>query len=486
MLNKLYCWFLAAVTGIAGGLMLMAGHFNEKLSILQCIAFIPLLLLLSKRPKFILTVIAGIFTGLATALPQVITLCIPAWMAAVLTAEISFFLIILCLLACWTLKKPTLLGCFVFGAGWFLIDWLNYTLIPIWGMAQSFARCWTAYPQLIAFISWTGISGILFVIGSLQALLVRLCTIKQNRFHALLSLGAVVLVIAVLDILPRLQKPTGTLRIATAGWTSQHSLGGFYDPDQKKDEFNKLFAEPAAQAAAQGAKIFASGEMAFDIDNNYWDPWIAKFAEVTRKNNLYLIVGYNSSQKGNCLFFMNPQGEIIADYLKTYLSPPEWGCKHGNGDLKTIEVDGVKVGAMICHDDNFVRMTRYYGRIKTPLIFSPCWDWPEVKYAHLAAVRARAIECNYTIARSAYHGIAAIISPHGEILARRDTFTEGPGFVIADVPLYQNVTFFARFGHTPMIVLVIGILLSFTVFQRRAPNFAATANTKVERRLTSK
>lgn len=203
--------------------------------------------------------------------------------------------------------------------------------------------------------------------------------------------------------------------------------------------------------------------MAFDIYQHNRTKWINLFAEVAHKNNLYLIVGY-AGDKGNSLFFMNPRGEVIADYLKTYLSPPEWGNKHGNGDLKTIEVDGVKVGAMICHDDNFSKLTRYYGRFKTPLIFSPCWDWGEVKEAHLAAVRARAIECHYAIARSAHHGIAAIIGPNGEILAKRDTFMEGPGFVIADVPLYQDITFFSRFGQAPIIccaaAMVIGFILS--------------------------
>jgi apolipoprotein N-acyltransferase len=469
MFTKLWWWFLAAATGIAGGLMLTAGHFYEPLVLLQGIAFVPLLFLLYKQAKFSYAIIAAIFTGLALSLPQVITLHLPVWMAAILTTEITILLVLLCVLACWSVKKGTLLGCFAFGAFWCLLDWLNYTTIPIWGMAQSFAKNWTAYPFLIGFIAFTGISGILFVIGSLQALFVRLCMNKQNKTNTLLSLGAMVVLITALDILPFLEKPTGTLRVAAAGWTSQHSLGGFDDPDQKKEEVNALFIEPASKAAAQGAKIFATGELAFNIYEHNRTKWINLFSEVARKNNLFLIVGYSGDQ-GNSLFFMNPQGEIIADYLKTYLSPPEWGNKHGNGDLKVIEVDGVKVGGMICHDDNFSRMTRYYGhgQSRTSLIFSPCWDWPQVKNAHLAAVRARAIECNYAIARSAYHGITAIISPHGEILARRDTFTEGPGFVIADVPLYQNVTFFARFGHTPMIVLSISILLLFIQSQHRA------------------
>lgn len=470
MRNILKWWFLAALAGIASGLMLTAGYFYQPLSILQLIAFVPLLFLLYKQPKITLSIAAGVFIRPVFILPQVITMHLPTWMTAILTTEITLLLVLLCGLACWSIKKPILPGCFAFGAGWMLLDWLNYTAIPIWGMAQTFARSWTAWPHLIAFIQWTGISGVLFVIGTLQALFVRLCCSKDKRKITLLSLGAVIALVATLDTIPLLKKPSGSIRVAAAGWTSRDSLGGFYSPDQKIKEFNALFAEPAAKAASEGAKIFASGEMAFDINENDYDKWISKFTEVARKNNLYLIVGYTSSQRGNCIFFMNPQGEVIADYLKTYLSPPEWGNKHGNGDLKVIRVDGVNIGGMICHDDNYSRLTRFYGRLKTPLIFSPSWDWEEVKNEHLAAVRARAIECHFGIARSTYHGIAAIISPNGDILAEHDTGIEGPGVVIADCPLYQDVTFFASFGETPTLIVMVCMIGMFILQKRNNSN----------------
>jgi apolipoprotein N-acyltransferase len=214
--------------------------------------------------------------------------------------------------------------------------------------------------------------------------------------------------------------------------------------------------------------------MAFNIDDNRREPWIALFAEVARKNNIYLVVGYISARQGNRLFVMNPQGDIIADYLKTYLSPPEWGGKHGKGELPHIDVEGISVGAMICHDDNFSRLTRYYGRYKTPLVMIPTWDWYEVRDAHLSAVRARAIECRYGIARSAYHGIAAIIGPSGDILARHDTQSDGHGYCIADVPLYQDVTVFARLGHTPMVAVSALLILAFICrsLRRRKPALA--------------
>ena len=64
----------------------------------------------------------------------------PIPVTVALLLEFVLWMIALCLLAGWCIRTQTILGCFAFAAGWFIFDWLNYTLIPILGMAQSFAR----------------------------------------------------------------------------------------------------------------------------------------------------------------------------------------------------------------------------------------------------------------------------------------------------------------------------------------------------------
>jgi len=164
----------------------------------------------------------------------------------------------------------------------------------------------------------------------------------------------------------------------------------------------------------------------------------------------------------NRIFFMNPQGHIECEYTKTHLTPFEPGNK-GTGNLQTIDVDGIQVGAMICQDDNFSKLTRHYGRLKTPLVLCPTADWTTIKAAHLQAVKARAIECHYSIARGAANGISAIIAPNGKILARHDHYQSGPGMVIADVPLYNDITPFAHFGHWPMLIASVFTLCLFCI-----------------------
>lgn len=447
------------LAGILGGLMLAAGNFFGPLCLLQLGAFIPLMLLAVRDKKLNWAALAGLYMGLAFAIPQMIYLRMPIPVTVALLFEFVLWLTALCLLAGWCIRTQTILGCFAFGAAWFILDWLNYTLIPIWGMAQSFARSWTAYPQLIGFISFTGISSVLFVKGLLQSLAV-LCLIDRHKrdIYFGLILGFVFL-ITTGDILMMTKKPTGSIRVAAAGW--------IFD-DRKKtndphteDGFRKLFTEPAVRAAADGARIFTTGELGFYFADHNRAEFLDRFAAVARQNNLWLVVGYfNVTANENRIFFMNPQGQIETEYTKTHLTPFEPG-KKGDGNLKTIDIEGVKVGAMICQDDNFSKLTRLYGRLKTPLVLCPTADWRTIKDAHLQAVRGRAIECHYAIARGGANGISAIISPNGQILARQDHYQSGPGFVIADVPLYNDITLFSHFGHWPMLIVSVLLLCVF-------------------------
>lgn len=447
------------IAGAAGGLMLAAGNFFGPLCVLQLAAFVPVMILYARDRKIGEAALAGLYMGLAFTLPQMIYLRMPVPVTTALLVEFTLILIMLCVAACLCTQKRTILGCLAFGAVWFLLDWLNYTAVPIWGMAQTFARGWTSYPLVIGFISITGISGVLFFIGIIQAFAVQAIVDKDFRDVYIGMILAIIMLIGIADILPLQEKPTGSIRVAAAGW--------IFDDRKKTDDphseegFQKLFAEPAQKAAENGAVIFTTGEMGFYIADHDRTEWMSRFAEVAQRNNLFLIIGYfNITADENRVFFMNSQGNIEAEYTKTHLTPYEPG-KKGNGNLQTIDVDNVKVGAMICQDDNFSPLTRYYGRTKTPLIVCPTADWQTIKEAHLQAVRARAIECRYGIARGAANGISAIISPNGQVLAQWDHYAKGPGWVIADVPLYQDITCFARLGYAPTAFIAAGVIVVF-------------------------
>ncbi|MEN8128429.1 MAG: nitrilase-related carbon-nitrogen hydrolase [Planctomycetota bacterium] len=490
------------LAGAAGGVLLAAGQFIGPLCVFQLIALLPVMVLAirDRRPRP--AALAGLYMGIACMIPQIIYLRMPVPVTALLLVWITILLIVLCMAIATFLPRHEILGPLAVGAVWAILDWINYTAVPVWGMAQSFARSWTAYPFAIQFISVTGISGVLFVIGTLQGLAAHIIIRKQVEYNPLpsnpsgqpprhfvtLALGRgrasgplqgrsfccftggellfaiIVLLIVCVNAVIWFQKSDGSMKVAAAGWVfddRSHTI----NPNGPVG-FEKLFAGPAKDTALQGARIFTTGELGFYIAQHEWDERIEQFAAVARENDLWLVVGYfNISDDENRVFFMSPEGTIVHEYTKTHLTPFEPGHK-GNGDLKTIEADGLTVGAMICQDDNFSKRTRYYGNLKADIVLCPTADWWTIKDAHLQAVRARAIECNYPIVRGAACGVSAVISAKGNVLAQHDHYRDGGGYVIADIPIYKHRTFFSRFGHGPSLIAA-GACIGLFILNRR-------------------
>jgi apolipoprotein N-acyltransferase len=102
---------------------------------------------------------------------------------------------------------------------------------------------------------------------------------------------------------------------------------------------------------------------------------------------------------------------------------------------------------MICHDDNHTDISRRYGDRATGVVVVPTNDWRPVRNAHFQSMIHRAIESRFAIVRAASNGISAIISPEGIVLDARDHFQDGPGLVLAEVPIYNTRTIFSRYGH---------------------------------------
>ena len=252
------------LAGVAGGLLLGAGQFWGLACVLQLFAFLPLMVfaLRDKRPRW--AALAGLYMGIAYTIPQMVYLRMPVPVTAILLVWMTILLIGLCMCIAIFLPGHLILGPLMVGATWYILDWVNYTAVPVWGMAQSFARSWTAYPFAIQFISITGISGVLFVIAALQGLAVfsvapRLWPAARNRATrtAVIVIVFVLAIIASIDAFIWIQKPADSLKVAAAGWVFDDRSVEISPHD--KDGFEELFAAPARDAAAQGARVLQHG-----------------------------------------------------------------------------------------------------------------------------------------------------------------------------------------------------------------------------------
>lgn len=452
--------------------MLAIPNLYPVLAPLQALALIPVLYLgLSQNVRHRDMLLAGFYMGLAYTLPQMIALRLPIPITLILITHLTIVMMVFAWSSAQLLRGSAIWGSIAIGALLVVLDWVNFTVVPIWGTAQSLVRSWSAYPSLISFVSLTGITGIIFVLGTLQALVVNLIMRPKLRIRLLLTSFVVVLVFAMADIVVWRQQPMAKIKVAALGWTSQDSqrLGETYSPDR----FDALFAQPVAQAAERGARLIVSPEMGFYMGRYRLTELFERFGRTARSHNVFLVIGYfNNIENENRLVFINPQGKVLSEYTKTHLTTFE-KYRRGDGTLRIVDIDGVRVGAMICQDDNFTSLSREYGREPVALVAVPTLDWLQVKDAHFQSSIHRAIESRYGIVRAAFDGISAIVSPRGEVLAYKDNFVEGPGVIVAEMPVYTQRTLFSILGHWPIVpsvaYLIMYVMCSLTRFRFRCP-----------------
>ena len=456
--------FYCRLAGAASGLMLAVPNMYSPLAPIQAVALVPILYFaVNGKVKKRLFCAAGMYMGLAYTLPQIIYLRLPAPITLILLIHLT--VVMMLLVMGWRLLKGPSAVWASFAAGAFLvvIDWYNFTAMPMWGTSQSIVRCWSRYPMAIQFTSLAGITGIVFVLGVLQAFAVYMISQPHSRRRLAAAAFAVVVIVIAANVICHPPKGDNKLTVAAIGWLSNDSSDC---PDIYSEQgFEKLFARPIAQAASQGARLIVSGEMGFRIDKHTRAGWLARFGALCREHDIYLAVGcFDASNNENRLLFIDPAGEIVGRYTKTYLTPFEHS-QRGDGRLTIIDIDGIGVGGMICQDDNFTSLTRNYGRKAAPVMAVPTLDWSTVRSVHLQTTVHRAIESRQLMVRAAINGISAIISPTGKILAKCDHYKEGPGMICAEVPIRQNKTPFSRIGHWP--VILSAIYLAFYIGRRR-------------------
>lgn len=388
---------------------------------------------------------SGLYMALGYAIPQVVSLLLPAPIVIVLVLDFTVVMMLLVLAASRLLSKPTVIRCFVFAALIVVLDWANFTAIPMWGTAQSIVRPWSSYRHLIAFTSVTGMPGVVFLLALLQAAAASMINAGQLDKSMLKSVTATLAVFAVVSVISLTGRPVNSIKVAAIGWNNatQGQLGDL----QSAAGFENIFAAPVRAAAAQGAKLVVSPEMGFYVDQYDRGEWIEKVTALALANNVYLAVGYADAPRNeNRMLLVDNAGKILDEYTKRYLTPYEQFNK-GDGQPKFIDVGGIKTGAMICHDDNYTPISRRYGRVATGLIVVPTLDWKPVRFAHLQNCIHRTIESRYALVRAAYDGISAIISPRGKIIASYDHIIDGPGMIVADVDIYDQRTVFSVLGN---------------------------------------
>ena len=419
---------------------------------LQLVCLIPWLWALRRSRSPRRGALLGLIVGLVHSVPLVLWLELPPIMAAALALYVSLLWSLFGALGAWLLRGPPVLAAFAVGGAAVCVEWIDVSAVPIWGTAQAFTRVWSAFPAGIQLVSLTGILGIVFVLVTAQALVVALPSSSGRR--AALALALLALAVVALDYAGWTRPADRTLRVAAIGWVDETLAPSELASDQAL--LDGIVAPALRDAAHQGARLAVLPETAFAVDDPA--PLLAEIGELAQETGLVIAVGYFARRTNdNRVAFIGPGGRLGDEYRKTHLIAFLETYQAGDGTPVVVDVAGVKVGVLVCQDDNFSDLARGLARAGAEVIAVPTRDWREVKDEHLGNARFRPVENRVGMVRAAANGISAVISGRGELVAERDHFSQGAGLVIADLPVRESGTLYRRVGD--WLALAVGLLL---------------------------
>ena len=129
----------------------------------------------------------------------------------------------------------------------------------------------------------------------------------------------------------------------------------------------------------------------------------------------------------------------------------------------TLNVGDMTLGAFICYESMYPNYARQMSKAGANILVTQSNDaWFQSRAAmeqHLSAVVFRAAENRKWVVRSTTTGITAFLDEHGRIVKRLPA--NEPGALLADVPLREGVTLYARFGDWFAAVCGVFALLPF-------------------------
>ncbi|TFB24433.1 carbon-nitrogen family hydrolase [Filobacillus milosensis] len=166
-----------------------------------------------------------------------------------------------------------------------------------------------------------------------------------------------------------------------------------------------------------------------DLDNQ---PTTSFLKELAIKNNINIIGGSFANKKNgqiyNTSIVINRKGELVYEYDKIHLVPMlnehHYLCG-GESAAKVFELEGIKMGLIICYDLRFPELIRPLALEEAEILFIVA-EWPSARRHHWRTLQlARAIENQMFVISSNrigtydnvnFSGNSMFINPSGDII----------------------------------------------------------------------
>ncbi|MEV6081136.1 carbon-nitrogen hydrolase family protein [Streptomyces sp. NPDC052069] len=224
----------------------------------------------------------------------------------------------------------------------------------------------------------------------------------------------------------------------------------------------KVLDEAAGRAAAAGARLltgpemfltgYAIGDAVPRLAEPADGPGAQAVADIARRHGLAVLYGY-PERAGELIFnaaqLIGPDGTPLANYRKTHLFggfEQEWFTP-GERTVVQAELDGVRVGLLICYDVEFPENVRAHALAGTDLLLVPTAQMHPFQFVAESVVPVRAFESQMYVAyvnrtgpegEFEFVGLSCLAGPDGTVRARAG---RGEELLVSDVdPAFLNAS----------------------------------------------
>jgi len=340
---------------------------------------------------------------------------------------------------------------------------------PYFGTTFALAVTQFDSPLIIQISSVTGIWAITFLMVWLAPVV---CLALENRLEwsrvaRPVSLFLVVL-IAVLcfgGIRLGLDRPaSSTVRVAGVTASSR---------DETLKSGVSLLSTYVPQAAAAGARIVMTHEGGVLIAAEDESALIGIAQDLARQEGVYLSLGLQVLDEDRSLpyenktVFISPHGELLSEYTKQRLTPPEAATHiRGEGPVPVVETPHGHIATIMCNDAIFPDfLRRQVGGRGVDILLVPAWDFRYAEHVWSQFNAFRAIENGFSMFRVAREGLTLAVDHQGRPLVQSSYFLNDQPIIYADLPTEGRDTVYSLVGDWfawlsvagLVVVLVIGI-----------------------------
>jgi len=378
----------------------------------------------------------------------------------------------------------------------------------------SMAYSQSYYLTLIQYVSYTSVFGVSFWVILINVMILRIWKSYRDTKRVIIYILILVILFALPWLYGKWVIPDDTdlqenIRIAV--------VQGNIDPFLKSDEDFwhenfEIYSQLSHKAVTQNIQLLIWPETAMPCYLRFTPEYQRKVKELVRELNVPLLTGAHDvefSKKGkyrtfNAVFAIIPNGHGMQSYSKLHLVPfgervpfteiiPQFKTfleslelgegnfsqgdeivtftipiqrKDGNDDKKIL-----KTPVVICFESLFPDLVRKFvmNEHSEMLIVVTNDGWfkrSSAPYHHAQAAVFRAIENRIPIARAANTGVSMFIDAYGKTINKTPIFERD--FIIADLPLSRDRTFYAKNGNvfTIAVSMLNLIPLIWAIFRK--------------------